>query len=62
MTRMVSPDTSLPSFHHDEVPTGTDEWEHSLFDDQRVAEVAADMERYARFWSWVSEHQPRKPV
>ena len=43
-------------------PTGTDEWEHSLFDDQRVAEVAADMERYARFWDWISEHQPEEPV
>ncbi len=39
-------------------PTGTEEWEQSLFDDQRVADVAEDMVRYTRFWSWIAEHQP----
>ena len=43
-------------------PTGTEEWEQSLFDDQRVAEVAEDMGRYTRFWSWIAENQPPEPA
>ena len=43
-------------------PTGTEDWEQSLLEDQRVAAVVADMDRYARFWEWISEHEPTEPV